>query len=246
MRKSITRSAHSLFDGLVARTMPIVLKHYYAIYAEQWHPHHALRQAALDETVAYIRAKMPDAMIMQDEYAVLRYAGRHARLDGLFLEFGVRTGSTVNYIAERQPGQTIYGFDSFEGLPQEWSGWVQEQGVFAMDTLPDVRDNVELVVGRFDESLPGFLADHAEHVAFIHIDSDLYASANTVLSSLAGRIRPGTIIVFNEYFNYPNWQRHEFRAFHEFCTSHSVSYEYLCWGKFEVAVEIREITVPAA
>jgi len=44
---------------------------------------------------------------------------------------------------------------------------------------------------------------------------------------LADRIVPGTIILFDEYFNYPNWERHEFKAFQEFVTDRAASYPYL-------------------
>lgn len=234
------------FNSLMIRAMPIILESYYTEYAVQWHPHYALRQEALAETVTYIKANMPGAMIKTNEYEVLNYAGRHITLDGLFLEFGVRTGNTINFIATQCPTQTLYGFDSFKGLPEEWSGWIQDKGIFAMDSLPKVGANVELVVGWFDETLPTFLAEHPQDVAFVHIDSDLYTSAKTILTALAPRIKPGTIIVFNEYFNYPNWQQHEFKAFQEFCADFGVRYDYLCWGQFEVALKIREISAPGA
>jgi hypothetical protein len=136
------------------------------------------------------------------------------------------------------PGHAVFGFDSFDGLPEDWSGWVQKKGAFGGEGIPEVRDNVKLIRGWFDESLPGFVADNPQDLAFAHIDSDLYSSAKTVLEGLASRIKPGTVIVFNEYFNYPSWQQHEFKAFQEFCQGHGVSYEYLCWGKFEVAVRV--------
>jgi hypothetical protein len=39
---------------------------------------------------------------------------------GLILEFGVFSGNSINIIADKFPLRTIYGFDSFEGLPEEW------------------------------------------------------------------------------------------------------------------------------
>ena len=66
--------------------------------------------------------------------------------------------------------------------------------------------NVALHVGWFDDTLPAFLDRHDGNVAFVHIDSDLYSSAKTILDNLAPRVGPGTIIVFNEYFNDPNWK----------------------------------------
>lgn len=49
----------------------------------------------------------------------LRYAIRHVTLQGLWLEFGVSNGASLKVIAE-QTSARIYGFDSFEGLPEDW------------------------------------------------------------------------------------------------------------------------------
>ena len=217
-----------------------------SVYAQRWHPHHLLRQKALEDTVSYIQTSMSNAMIMRNEYQVLSYALSVANLsDGLYLEFGVRRGATINHIARQIPDNTVYGFDSFEGLPENWSGWMQVKGTFGGEGIPKVEPNVELVKGWFDQSLPDFLQNNTKDVAFIHIDSDLYSSAKTILSELTPHIKHGTIVVFNEYFNYPNWREHEFRALQEFNHSSELDYEYLCWGKFEVAIRFMTATADA-
>ena len=241
IKKWLLRMLDKLISRIVSRGMPLVIKNYNSMYSQKWHPHNAMRDEALAETVAYIKARMGSAMIKTDQIDVLTYASQNACLDGLVLEFGVRTGTTINHICNCKPDSTVYGFDSFEGLPAAWTGWSIDKGAFARDTLPDVKSNAELVKGWFDQTLPLFLAEHQNPVALVHIDSDIYASAKTVLDNLAPRVRPGTIIVFNEYFNYPNWKQHEFKAFQEFCQSFSVDYEYICWGHFEVAVKILAI-----
>ena len=63
----------------------------------------------------------------------------------------------------------------------------------------------------------------------MYIDSDLYSSAKTILEALTDRIVQGTIIVFDEYFNYPNWKNHEFKAFKQFTNKENVLYEYLAF-----------------
>lgn len=221
---------------------PVAFDQIHSIYSDRWHPHNFLRQEALEDTVSYIKEAMPHAMIMRDEFKVLSYAIAQVNKEGLFLEFGVRTGNTINHIAQHAPQQSIFGFDSFEGLPENWTGWMQQKGAFGGEDIPEVRANVSLVTGWFDDSLPPFLADHGEDLAFAHIDSDLYSSAKTILTELEPRIKPGSIIVFNEYFNYPNWREHEYRALQEFCAATGFEYEYLCWGKFEVAVRFIEST----
>ncbi len=232
---------NNILRRVVRKLLRVISREHYALYSDRWHPHNALLKEALQETVEYIKTNMASAMIRADALDVLSYASSHVTIDGLILEFGVRTGQTINHIAKSHPNSTIYGFDSFEGLPEDWSGWIQDKGTFAGEGIPQVEGNVRLVAGWFDETLEGFLIENSGDLALAHIDSDLYSSAKTVLDALASRVKPGSIIVFNEYFNYPNWQQHEFKAFAEFCETHAVEYEYLCWGMYEVAVKILSI-----
>ena len=138
-----------------------------------------------------------------------------ARPDGLFLEFGVASGRTISHMALNAPQTHFYGFDSFEGLPEAWrSGF--GKGVFAQARLPAVPPNVTLVKGWFDDTLPRFVHDRPQlPLSLLHIDCDLYSSTKTIFANLQDRIVPGTVIVFDEYWNYPGWRDHEFRAFEE-------------------------------
>ena len=65
--------------------------------------------------------------------------------------------------------------------------------------------------------LPKFILNNDKDASFIHIDCDLYASTKTILDNLDKKIKPGTVILFDEYFNYPSWKKHEFKAWQEFC-----------------------------
>ena len=103
-------------------------------------------------------------------------------------------------------------------------------------------NNVVLHQGFFADTLPGWLEENPGPAAFIHIDSDLYEPARCVFEYLEDRIVPGTIIVFDEYFNYPNWQAHEFRAFSELVQRCNIQYEYLSYARFQVAVKIKSIS----
>ena len=210
-------------------------------YSERFHPHHALLEEALAESVAYIKSDMTSALIRKDAYDVLSNGLKHARVDGQYLEFGVRSGGTIDHIARRRPNHTIHGFDSFDGLPEAWAGYSLDTGAFRGEGIPDVESNVELHVGWFDETLPDFVAAHRRPVAFVHIDSDIYSSCKTVLDELTPLLVEGSVIVFNEYFNYPNWQQHEFKAFQEFVATNDVDYEYLSFAMYEVAVRLTRI-----
>ena len=79
-------------------------------------------------------------------------------IDGSILEFGVYRGGTINLLADKFKNQTLYGFDSFEGLPEDWNmndhpekGYIEKER-FALDSLPEVLNNVELIKGWFDKS----------------------------------------------------------------------------------------------
>ena len=145
---------------------------------------------------------------------------------GQILEFGVATGRTLNQFAHWLPHKTIYGFDGFDGLPEDWTSRMRK-GFFARKHLPRVRQNCELVVGWFNETLPGFVDKHPDPVALLHVDCDLYSSTVTILNNLKNNIVPGTVIVFDEYMNYPGWQLDEFRAWQEHCKAYGVEYEYI-------------------
>jgi len=180
---------------------------------------------------------MSRAPRFRDRFELLSHGARIARPEGLVLEFGVYTGQTINHLARLLPARRIYGFDSFEGLPETW-----RPGFAAGDLRrepPAVSHNVELVAGWFDRTLPDFLSEQGEApVALLHVDCDLYSSTQTIFAQLGGRIVAGTIIVFDEYFNYPGWREHEFRAFQEFARRIHYDYVGLVPGNQQVAVAI--------
>ena len=160
--------------------------------------------------------------------------------EGLLLEFGVWQGGSINFFADATDRQ-IYGFDSFEGLPEPWT--MVNAGFFKVDKLPKVRENVTLIKGWFNESLPIFLERHRDKVAFIHMDCDLYSSTKTVLELLKDRIVAGTTILLDDFLMQPGWQREEHKAWLDFVATYQVEFEYLGyqtgWSS-AVAVQVKK------
>lgn len=186
-----------------------------------------LRLHAKREAVEYIIANMGDAMVLADRYDLLKFAFAHAPKEGLVAEFGVAKGASLRFLAG-QTGRVVHGFDSFGGLPQDWSGTKEQRGAFtAKGRLPKMPGNVQLHPGWFDQTLPGFMAANPGPCAFIHVDCDIYTSTATIFDALRGRIQSGTVIVFDEYFNYPGWRAHEYKAFQEFIKESGLSYGYI-------------------
>lgn len=217
------------------------------IHSFMFSPINRLRINAMNETAEYIKNNMQSALLIEGDYdgndfrntlRFLGYALNMVKLNGLFLEFGVYQGTTINYIAKSKPNEIIYGFDSFKGLPEVWNGFVFPEGTFKTE-MPQVEKNVKLIPGWFDETLPKFIQEHnSDNVAFLHIDCDIYSSTATIFRYLADKIVKGTIIVFDEYYNYPNWQNHEYKAFKEFVEKYGISYRYIAAGYQQVAVII--------
>jgi len=189
------------------------------------------------EAADFVMQEIPHLEGHKTPFGVLEYCLSKVKVDGLYLEFGVYSGTTINHIAE-QTSKTIHGFDSFEGLPEQW-GTVPAGRFHTEGNLPDIRDNVKLHKGWFDDTLPEFIKSHPEPVAFIHADADLYSSTKTILWTLKDQIVPGTIIVFDEYINYPYWKEHEYKAFTEFCAKFNWQFEYLSYADRGYSVGVR-------
>lgn len=157
------------------------------------------------------------------------------------LEFGVFEGKSLNQMSKLLPNSKFYGFDTFTGLPESWrTGY--ETGAFAVSSLPQVNSNTELVVGLFSETIPQVIDKISnQSIELIHIDCDLYSSTATVLSLLKDLIiRDKPILIFDEYFNYPNWQEHEFKALEEFLIDSGLDKQYIAYTKKgqQVAVKL--------
>jgi hypothetical protein len=137
------------------------------------------------------------------------------KLDGLLLEFGVFRGETINRISNFFPDRTVFGFDSFEGLPDDFTPWLLK-GTFSLDgELPEVNDNIVLVKGWFEDTLQTFLNVNKRKVALVNFDADLYSSTKFVLDTLLenNRLISGTILHFDEFIH-PEYSG-EMRAFVE-------------------------------
>jgi len=142
---------------------------------------------------------------------------------GVILEFGVYRGRSINYFAKLFPRNQIYGFDSFTGLPEDWV--ILPEGAFNLGgKTPNVESNVKLITGMIDDTLPNFKID--KQIELIHIDTDLYSSAKTILELLKDQIS-NTYLLFDEFWNYPNWKDGEYRAFMEFIQKTGKNFQYV-------------------
>lgn len=180
-----------------------------------------------DGKQANYRTLIPGLRHRKRNKSVLEIALKKAQKTGSILEFGVFKGKTINYLAKLVPNEPIYGFDSFEGFPNDGrTDWQQD---FTVDGLPAVASNVTLIKGFFDASLPKFLRENPDlpPVRLLHIDCDLYSSTKVVFDNLGHLLKPGSVIVFDELLHYGRFRENEFLAFFEFLEKNNLTFYWL-------------------
>lgn len=157
-----------------------------------------------------------------------------------YLEFGVHEGRSILHWAQRNrdPDSRFFGFDTFTGLPENWSSSYPRGHFDTGGRTPATDDpRVRFVKGLFQDTLPTFLADFApRNRLVVHNDSDLYSSTLFCLTALDRVLTPGTIVIFDEFGDV----MHEFRALHDYVASYRRRFKVLCSHDdfFTMAVEI--------
>jgi hypothetical protein len=155
-----------------------------------------------------------------DNYVEVGSAIKQASMqNGMFCEFGVQHGRYTREFAKLIAPKTYYGFDSFLGLPEEWrtaAGHVRvPKGGLACDPPTDLPDNVQLIIGYFQETLIPFIQAYGP-LAFAHFDADLYSSTKFCLMALVGNYCNPAYLVFDEITRDDWCKEHEGKAFQEF------------------------------
>ncbi len=200
-----------------------------------------LTHRAVSKSADYVEKNMPHALIFttNEKKDMWNYAINNLKIDGYIAEFGVFEGESINYLSNKIYPKTIFGFDSFLGLKEDFI-LDCPKGMFNLDgLLPQVNDNVELVPGFFSDTLPNWLNKNSGVFSFLNIDCDTYESTSFVLNSIGpSKIISGTIILFDEYFGFYGWENCEFKAWQEYCKINNVKYKYLGICHLQVLVEV--------
>jgi hypothetical protein len=170
----------------------------------------------------------PDAGPVTKTVVLNAAIGELGDTPGLRLEFGVWRGNSIRRCAERFPSQHWFGFDSFEGFPDD--GRVDWQKPFKVIQLPDTPSNVTLVKGYFSDTLDPFLAATPGPVAFVNVDCDIYSSTVDIFTALEkhDRLKPGLIIYFDELINYADYMWNESLALFEMLERTGLGVEWIC------------------
>jgi hypothetical protein len=171
------------------------------------------------------------AMVTAEGLRNLRDLALECRaLPGAFVECGVARGGCLALMALLAgPDRTVWGFDSFEGLPEltpedkghgaEWVGFQaagpdgEKAVTHTFETLGIPMDDVRLVAGWFEDTLPQFV-DEVGAIALLRLDADFYKSTRFVLDILYDSVVPGGAIIIDDYFTFTGCRTavDEFRA----------------------------------
>jgi hypothetical protein len=167
--------------------------------------------------------------------------------DELLLDLGVWIGWSTRLISDACD-RTVYGFDTFSGLVEDWQvddQIVFKRGTFSLseplaqrfirDTRVSLHDGLPAALGRkvqfirgsTYETLAPFLADRpAAPIRLFHMDLDTYESCLHALETCKDHFIEGSILVFDEYLV----TNGEMRAFYEFQSQYELKWRYRAWG----------------
>jgi hypothetical protein len=175
----------------------------------------------LNANAAFVEARRGFATVpvTADRRALHELVNEHLGPGPLdYLEFGVWWGESLKLwtTLNTASGSRFFGFDTFEGLPENW-GDIPKGTFTTSRQLPSLGDDrIHLIAGLFQDTLYPFLAAYQRPGrAVFHIDCDLYSSTLFCLAVLDRHLRPGDVIIFDEFFSLD----HEFDAFLDYTRS---------------------------
>ena len=216
-----------------------------------------------DDYQAFIRASINELRQCRigDHTLMREAADLPAPTDGepeeLLLDLGVWIGWSTRLIADSS-GRPVYGFDTFEGLVEDWNvddqmvikrgtfslaeplaqRFIPDTGVTLRDGVPDALGRpVQFIKGMTYDTLEPFLAEHPDApIRLFHMDLDTYESCLHALETCKDRFVEGSILIFDEYLV----TNGEMLAFYEFQRKYGLQWRYRAWGleAWEMNVEM--------
>ena len=185
-----------------------------------------------------------DAYVFSDDNSIRSFAINEAikkfDKENLFLEFGVFKGDSLALFAKnlKKIEAQIHGFDSFKGLKDEWmTEEYNPTGTFNLKgKKPKTEKNATLIDGWVEETLEEFLSINKKKIAFVHFDLDTYESTSFALKRIKNILQRGTIILFDEFYGFPNWEKYEYKAFKEEFAEDK--FKYIAFGTRQACVAI--------
>lgn len=147
------------------------------------------------------------------------------KVEGCLIECGVATGNQLGAmkqcLVDNNAKRTIFGYDSFEGIPFAGENDLTQPGLLTpidkekhdlLESTGVTSHSVEDVVGNFKNwELPmthitlikGWFQNTVKHhkgkIALLRLDGDLYSSTKCCLEHLLKHMSKGGIIIFDDW-----------------------------------------------
>jgi len=170
------------------------------------------------------------------KHAIIRSKENDIKNEKFYLEFGIYTGTTINFFSKFT--KSIYGFDSFEGLREDWAGTEITKGTFNLNKkIPKLNHNVVAITGWVQETLIPFLKKFKPKINFVHMDMDTYPTSKFILTNIKPYLSKNSIIVFDELYNYPGWEAGEYKALKESFNENEYKFISFCKDFSSAAIQ---------
>lgn len=160
----------------------------------------------------------------------LELAAAYAAVPGAIVECGTwKGGMSAGLATVLGPDRGYFLFDSFEGLPPARPIDGAAAAKWQADTAaPNYHDNcraaeadaveamrragvhARVTAGWFSDTLPG--TSVPDGIAILRLDADWYDSTMQVLEALFDRVRPGRVLIVDDYYTWDGCAR----ALHDF------------------------------
>lgn len=159
--------------------------------------------------------------------------------ENFYLEFGVHKGISLNLFSKHLKDKKIYGFDGFVGLKEDWVGTSGGLHLDEKGKIPKLRKNAIPVKGWIQDTLEPFIDEKGvKKIIFANIDVDTYETTKFILQKIKPFLCNGSIIIFDEIYNFPAWKVGEYKALtEEFDESEYKFFAFAADGK-QAVIEI--------
>ena len=225
------------------KTLKTLINKYFWVFQKKFEaftpsPLSLVRYESNKSSSVFIQKHISDVLIFDDKRLLWSFCLNKSDNSGLHIECGVFKADSIKYFANQKPKIQYYGFDSFEGLSEDWIGSHKPKGSFNLNgNLPLVPNNVTLIKGWIKNTLPDFLGKkNSTKISFLHIDTDTYEPAFDILTIAKDFFESGTIIIFDELIGYPGWEVNEYKALNAVLDDND--YRYIAFSNTQGAIQI--------
>ena len=189
-------------------------------------PFEAFRRDETKESYQYFKKFFYNSVLLLSVEDIRNYAIKKSlelsetNKKSMFLEFGVHRGESINLFANhlKKKNKKIFGFESFQGQPNDWPGYIREKGFQKLDkrNISTFSSNVDIIEGLVEDTLENFLKKHHEEkIIFVHMDLDYYPSTKFVLTKIKPFLANNAVILFHALHNYSGWKNGVIKAINE-------------------------------